>query len=59
MKLLEMLFGPKSPPLGYRSLGRNDPCWCGSGQKYKRCHLRADERHYAAKLRSTRCTSSG
>lgn len=19
--------------------GRNDPCWCGSGQKYKRCHL--------------------
>ncbi len=25
--------------------GRNDPCWCGSGQKYKRCHLgRKDER---------------
>jgi methionyl aminopeptidase len=22
--------------------GRNDPCWCGSGQKYKRCHLDAD-----------------
>ena len=21
--------------------GRNEPCWCGSGQKYKRCHLRA------------------
>ena len=20
-------------------LGRNDPCWCGSGEKYKRCHL--------------------
>ena len=20
-------------------LGRNDPCWCGSGKKYKRCHL--------------------
>ena len=19
--------------------GRNDPCWCGSGEKYKRCHL--------------------
>lgn len=18
--------------------GRNDPCWCGSGEKYKRCH---------------------
>jgi preprotein translocase subunit SecA len=19
-------------------LGRNDPCWCGSGLKFKRCH---------------------
>jgi hypothetical protein len=23
--------------------GRNQPCWCGSGRKYKVCHLRADE----------------
>lgn len=24
--------------------GRNDPCWCGSGKKYKKCHLeRADQ----------------
>ena len=22
-----------------RKLGRNDQCWCGSGIKYKRCHL--------------------
>src|SRR4051812_19958126 len=22
--------------------GRNDPCHCGSGKKYKRCHLDAD-----------------
>lgn len=21
------------------SPGRNDPCWCGSGRKYKQCHL--------------------
>ena len=21
-----------------RDVGRNDPCWCGSGKKYKRCH---------------------
>jgi preprotein translocase subunit SecA len=21
-----------------RRIGRNDPCWCGSGKKYKRCH---------------------
>jgi preprotein translocase subunit SecA len=24
-------------------LGRNDPCWCGSGKKYKRCHWRQDQ----------------
>ena len=23
-------------------LGRNDPCWCGSGKKYKNCHMRQD-----------------
>lgn len=23
-------------------IGRNDPCYCGSGQKYKNCHLKAD-----------------
>ncbi|MEM7167187.1 MAG: methionyl aminopeptidase [Planctomycetota bacterium] len=22
--------------------GRNDPCWCGSGKKYKKCHAGAD-----------------
>ena len=25
---------------GGRKLGRNAPCWCGSGIKYKRCHGR-------------------
>jgi hypothetical protein len=25
------------------SLGRNDPCHCGSGKKYKQCHLALDE----------------
>jgi len=24
-------------------LGRNDPCWCGSGKKYKACHYREDQ----------------
>lgn len=24
-------------------LGRNDECWCGSGKKYKKCHLEFDE----------------
>jgi len=22
----------------HKDLGRNDPCWCGSGKKFKRCH---------------------
>ena len=26
------------------TLGRNDPCWCGSGQKYKKCHESFDRR---------------
>jgi hypothetical protein len=25
--------------------GRNDPCWCGSGKKYKKCHLPLDDHH--------------
>ena len=25
-------------------LGRNDPCWCGSGKKYKKCHEDFDSR---------------
>ncbi|MET0372072.1 MAG: SEC-C metal-binding domain-containing protein, partial [Sphingobium sp.] len=24
-------------------LGRNDPCWCKSGKKYKKCHLNRSE----------------
>lgn len=25
-------------------IGRNDPCWCGSGKKYKKCHEQFDEK---------------
>ncbi len=25
-------------PLHKNKIGRNDPCWCGSGKKWKRCH---------------------
>ncbi|CAN5871085.1 hypothetical protein BH23ACT5_BH23ACT5_06740 [soil metagenome] len=24
-------------------IGRNEPCWCGSGKKYKVCHLSKDD----------------
>jgi methionyl aminopeptidase len=29
-------------PVHAGSPGRNDPCWCGSGRKYKKCHLSSD-----------------
>jgi methionyl aminopeptidase len=25
-------------------IGRNDPCWCGSGRKYKACHAAFDDK---------------
>ncbi len=39
--------------MGEKLLGRNAPCWCGSGRKYKKCHLDPDrsaeiERHRPA-----------
>jgi SEC-C motif len=30
--------------------GRNDECPCGSGKKYKKCHLQADEKAQSAAL---------
>jgi hypothetical protein len=30
--------------------GRNDACPCGSGKKYKKCHLQADEESYSVDL---------
>ena len=27
-----------------KRIGRNDPCWCGSGKKYKKCHMDFDQR---------------
>ncbi len=35
-------------------IGRNEPCWCGSGKKYKKCHMHSDaqsgERNADSKL---------
>jgi hypothetical protein len=39
---------PPEPVLRRPTPGRNDPCWCGSGKKYKKCHLDADERPQSA-----------
>ena len=35
-------------------IGRNDPCWCGSGKKYKLCHMRQDMESRGTPTASTR-----
>ncbi len=32
--------GGSPAPVPAGKLGRNDPCWCGSGKKFKKCHGR-------------------
>ncbi len=51
MGLLDKLFH-RRPPKAAASLGRNDPCWCGSGKKYKRCHYESDIKYYSRSLRT-------
>lgn len=43
-RALGRLLGPPSPPgrPTTRKRARNGPCWCGSGRKYKGCHLAGD-----------------
>jgi hypothetical protein len=33
---------------------RNEPCWCGSGKKYKKCH-QPDDQEKAAKACAVNC----
>ena len=37
-----------------KSAGRNDTCPCGSGKKYKKCHLQADEESNSKALAKAR-----
>ena len=30
--------GVRADPVDIQKIGRNDPCYCGSGKKYKKCH---------------------
>lgn len=34
----------------HKAIGRNDTCTCGSGKKYKKCHLAADDEAINAEL---------
>ena len=40
-------------------LGKNDPCHCGSGQKYKKCHLAADDAAKIASLNAAAAAAKG
>jgi hypothetical protein len=44
VKFLSRILGLTNQPKDIAKPGRNDPCWCGSGKKYKKCHLESDER---------------
>ncbi len=45
---------PARAPSEERSVGRNDPCWCGSGKKYKHCHMRQDAEEQRGPVSATR-----
>ena len=36
-----------------QKLGRNEPCWCGSGRKYKQCHMKQDRQVQRARSRAS------
>jgi len=51
MAFLSGLFH-RRPPKEAADLGRNDPCWCGSGRKYKKCHYESDKKYFARSLKT-------
>jgi uncharacterized protein YchJ len=36
---------------GNPKIGRNDPCYCGSGMKYKHCHGKQYDEFLTGKIR--------
>lgn len=42
-KSIANLFSHEEGQTQIRDIGRNELCWCGSGKKYKKCHLMEDE----------------
>jgi hypothetical protein len=45
-QLKKLILGPEQRPIPV--LGRNERCWCGSGRKYKACHMPDDDRKRSA-----------
>ena len=44
LKSIAAIFGLQEEQTAQRNLQRNELCWCGSGRKYKKCHLLEDEK---------------
>jgi hypothetical protein len=47
--LVELLQAHRVEPRA--DVGRNEPCWCGSGRKYKKCHLGREQLTLAQRVR--------
>ncbi len=47
---MQMILPAGKKELFVEKLGRNDKCWCGSGKKYKSCHMTMDEKIYHYEL---------
>lgn len=44
----------RTPVKAEKRPDRNDPCWCGSGKKYKNCHLHSDKSGVSSPSTGTR-----
>ena len=42
---MSRLFQSNASAVPAEKPGRNEVCWCGSGQKYKKCHLEEDQKN--------------
>ncbi len=49
LKSIANYFSPEEEVNYITKLGRNEACWCGSGKKYKKCHLAEDEKKFGKK----------
>ena len=53
--MFESLFRKKEDARPAVLPGRNEPCWCGSGKKYKKCHEPEDWQERASKACAINC----
>lgn len=48
----------KTPVKADKRPGRNAPCWCGSGKKYKQCHMKSDKAGLTSPSKGAQTTAS-